>query len=95
MSNNYWNQPPENNDGNNHNGSSRSGSMVRNYSDQTMQAPPQYSPLTNQPPKDRLRLSIHHAAVSTPQQQECPHHRHGQALIFGNVAKQYAAGQAR
>jgi membrane peptidoglycan carboxypeptidase len=73
MSNNYWNQPPENNNGNNHNGSPRSGSMVRNYSDQTIQAPPQYSPLTNQSsqgaPPSQYSPS---PPVSTPQQQEWP-----------------------
>src|SRR6266581_3954879 len=73
MSNNYWNQQPENNNGSHNNGSPRSGSLVRNYSDQTVQAPPQYSPLMGQTP---------HAAppsqyspippVNTPQQQEWP-----------------------
>ena len=71
MSNNYWNQPPENNNGNN--GSSRSGSMVHNYSDQTIQTPPQYSPLTNQPPQAAPPSQYSPSPpVSTPQQQEWP-----------------------
>src|SRR6266702_3792014 len=51
MSNNYWDQQPDNNNGNQHNGTPRSGSLIHNYSDQTMQAPPQYSPLMGQPPQ--------------------------------------------
>src|SRR6266566_8266457 len=51
MSNNYWDQQPDNNNGNQHNGTPRSGSLIRNYSDQTMQAPPQYSPLMGQSPQ--------------------------------------------
>ncbi len=51
MSNNYWNQQPENNNGSHTNGSPRSGSLIRNYSDQTVQAPPQYSPLMGQIPQ--------------------------------------------
>src|SRR5947209_7002484 len=48
MSNNYWSQQPENDTGNYNNGSPRSGSLVQNYSDQTVQTPPQYSPLAGQ-----------------------------------------------
>ena len=70
MSNNYWNQQPENNNGN---GSPRSGSLIRNYSDQTVQAPPQYSPLAGQmpqgvPPSQYSPLP----PVHTPQQEQWP-----------------------
>ena len=53
MSNNYWNQQPENYNSNHTNGSPHSGSLVHNYSNQTMQAPPQYSPLTGQTPQQQ------------------------------------------
>jgi membrane peptidoglycan carboxypeptidase len=53
MSNNYWNQQPENNHGNHNNGSPYSGNLVRNYSNQTIQAPPQYPPLTGQIPQQQ------------------------------------------
>src|SRR6266480_1812110 len=53
MSNNYWNQQPENYNGNHTNGSPHSGSLVHNYSNQTMQTPPQYSPLTGQTPQQQ------------------------------------------
>jgi membrane peptidoglycan carboxypeptidase len=57
MSNNYWYQQPENKNGNHHNESPRSGSLIRNYSDQTMQAPPQYSPLMGQTPQGAPQYS--------------------------------------
>src|SRR6202162_5947414 len=72
MSNNYWNQQPENNNGNHHNGSPRSGSLIRNYSDRTMQAPPQYSPLTNQTPQGAPPSQYSPSPVYTSQQQEWP-----------------------
>jgi membrane peptidoglycan carboxypeptidase len=73
MSNNYWNQQPENNTGNHNNGSPRSGSVVRNYSDQTVQTPPQYSPLAGQtaqgvPPSQYSPIP----PVQTPQQEQWP-----------------------
>ena len=73
MSNNYWNQQPENNNGNHNNGSPRSGSLIRNYSDQTVQAPPQYSPLTGQTPQGVPPSQYSPMPpVNTPQQQQWP-----------------------
>ena len=73
MSNNYWNYQPENNNGNQHNGSPRSGSLVSNYSDQTVQAPPQYSPLIGQTPQAAPPSQYSPIPpVNTPQQQEWP-----------------------
>src|SRR5690242_20027503 len=51
MSNTYWTRQPENANGNQNNGSTPTGSQIRNYSDQPVQAPPQYSPLMGQPPQ--------------------------------------------
>src|SRR5436190_22780924 len=51
MSNTYWTQQPDDANGNHNNGSTRSGSLIRNYSDETVQAPPQYSPLMDQAPQ--------------------------------------------
>src|SRR5215831_2571068 len=48
MSNNYWNQQPKNHNGNHTNGSARTGSLIRNYSDQKVLEPPQYSPRMDQ-----------------------------------------------
>jgi membrane peptidoglycan carboxypeptidase len=53
MSNNYWNQQHENNNGNRTYGSPPSGNLIRNYSNQTVQAPPQYSPITGQTPQQQ------------------------------------------
>src|SRR6266704_3631036 len=73
MSNNYWNQQPENNNGSHNNGSPRSGSLVRNYSDQTVQAPPQYSPFMDQTPQGGSPSQYSPIPpVNTPQQQEWP-----------------------
>src|SRR6266704_5315393 len=73
MSNNYWNQQPENNNGSYNNGTHRSGSLVRNYSDQTVQAPPQYSPLMGQTPQAAPPSQYSPIPpVNTPQQQEWP-----------------------
>src|SRR6266702_1471991 len=73
MSNNYWNQQPENNNGSHTNGSPRSGSLIRNYSDQTVQAPPQYSPLMGQIPQGASPSQYSPMPpVNTPQQQEWP-----------------------
>ncbi|MGZ3622745.1 MAG: transglycosylase domain-containing protein [Ktedonobacteraceae bacterium] len=73
MSNNYWNQPPENNNGNHHDGSPRSGSLIRNYSDQTVQAPSQYSPLTSQSPQGAPPSQYSPLPpVHTPQQEQWP-----------------------
>ncbi len=73
MSNNYWNQQPENNNGSHTNGSPRSGSLIRNYSDQTVQAPPQYSPLMGQIPQGAPPSQYSPVPpVNTPQQQEWP-----------------------
>src|SRR6266568_4078718 len=73
MSNNYWNQQPENNKGSHNNGSPRSGSLIRNYSDQTVQAPPQYSPLMGQIPQGAPPSQYSPVPpVNTPQQQEWP-----------------------
>jgi membrane peptidoglycan carboxypeptidase len=73
MSNNYWNQQPENNNGSHNNGSPRSGSLVRNYSDQTVQAPPQYSPLMGQAPQGVPPSQYSPIPpVNTPQQQGWP-----------------------
>ena len=73
MSNNYWNQQPENNKGSHNNGSPRSGSLIRNYSDQTVQAPPQYSPLMGQTPQGASPSQYSPLpTVNTPQQQEWP-----------------------
>src|SRR6266550_4004252 len=73
MSNNYWNQQPENNNGSHSNGSPRSGSLIRNYSDQTVQAPPQYSPLMGQIPQGAPPSQYSPVPpVNTPQQQEWP-----------------------
>ncbi len=73
MSNNYWNQQPENNNGSQINGTPRSGSMVRNYSDQTVQAPPQYSPLMSQTPQGAPPSQYSPIPpVNTPHQQEWP-----------------------
>src|SRR5437773_696544 len=73
MSNNYWNYQPENNNGNQHNGSPRSGSLVSNYSDQTVQAPPQYSPLMGQTPQGAPPPQYSPLPpVYTPQQQAWP-----------------------
>src|SRR5437016_4890839 len=73
MSNNYWNQQPENNEGSHNNGSPRSGNLIRNYSDQTVQAPPQYSPLIGQTPQAAPPSQYSPIPpVNTPQQQEWP-----------------------
>src|SRR6266566_2352341 len=73
MSNNYWNQQPENNNGSHTNGSPRSGSLIRNYSDQTVQAPPQYSPLMGQIPQGAPPSQYSPMPpVNTSQQQEWP-----------------------
>jgi len=73
MSNNYWNQQPENNNGSHNNGSPRSGSMIRNYSDQTVQAPPQYSPIMSQTPQGVPPSQYSPIPpVNTPQQQQWP-----------------------
>src|SRR6266567_1993462 len=73
MSNNYWNQQPENNNGSHTNGSPRSGSLIRNYSDQTVQAPPLYSPLMGQIPQGAPPSQYSPVPpVNTPQQQEWP-----------------------
>src|SRR6266571_4683430 len=72
MSNNYWNQQPENNNGSHTNGSPRSGSLIRNYSDQTVQAPPQYSPLIGQIPQAPPSQYSPMPPVNTSQQQEWP-----------------------
>ncbi len=73
MSNNYWNQQPENNNGSHNNGSPRSGSLIRNYSDQTVQAPPQFSPLMGQTPQGAPPSQYSPIPpVHTPQQQEWP-----------------------
>jgi membrane peptidoglycan carboxypeptidase len=73
MSNSYWNQQPENHNGNQNNGSARPGSLIRNYSDQTVLEPPQYSPLMDQasqgvPPSQYSPVP----QVNTPRQQEWP-----------------------
>ncbi len=73
MSNNYWNQTPENNNGNHNDGSPRSGSLIRNYSDQTVQAPPQYSPLASQSPQGAPPSQYSPMPpVHTPQQEQWP-----------------------
>src|SRR4249919_359065 len=73
MSNNYWSQQPENNNDSHNNGSPRSGSMIRHYSDQTVQAPPQYSPLTGQAPQGVPPAQYSPIPpVNTPQQQAWP-----------------------
>src|SRR5260221_11860020 len=44
MSNNYWNYQPDNNHAAQHNGPSRSGGLLRRYSEQPPQKPAQYAP---------------------------------------------------
>ncbi len=73
MSNTYWNQQPENYSGNHTHGSSRSGSLIRNYSDQAMQTPPQYSPLVSQTPQGVLPSpNSPMPSVNIPQEQKWP-----------------------
>jgi membrane peptidoglycan carboxypeptidase len=73
MSNNYWNQQPEYNNGNHKNGSPRSGSLIRNYSDKTVQAPPQYSPRMSQTPQGAPPSQYSPIyPVNTPQPQQLP-----------------------
>ena len=88
MHNNYWNQQPKNNNGNHHNESPRSGNLIRNYSDQTVQAPPQYSPLINQipqaaPPSQYSPIP----PVNTPQQQWPEPQALPTSSFFGNAMK--------
>src|SRR5436190_19905279 len=73
MSNNYWNQQPDNNNGNQQNGYPRSGNLLRDYSEQTVQAPPQYSPLMGQTPQGAPPPQYSPLPpVYTPQQQAWP-----------------------
>ncbi len=44
MSNNYWNYQPDNNHAAQHNGTPRSGGLLRRYSEQLSQGPTQYAP---------------------------------------------------
>src|SRR5690242_4533231 len=67
MSNNYWNQQPDNTNGNQPNGHPRSGNLLRNYSEQTLQAPPQYAPPAEQAPQGAPQYSPLPPAY-TPQQ---------------------------
>ncbi len=71
MSNNYWDQLPDNNNGNQPNGHPRSGNLIRNYSEQTLQAPPQYAPPAGQAPQAAPPYSPLPPAY-TPQQQNWP-----------------------
>ncbi|HEY6285175.1 MAG TPA: transglycosylase domain-containing protein, partial [Ktedonobacteraceae bacterium] len=73
MSNNYGNQQPENNNGSHNNRSPRSGRLIRHYSDQTVQAPPQYSPLMGQAPQGAPPTQYSPMTpVNTPQQEKWP-----------------------
>src|SRR2546430_14787914 len=87
MSNNYWNQHPETNNGSHNNGTHRSGSLVRNYSDQTVQAPPQYSPLMGQTPQAAPPSQYSPIPpLNTPQQQQWPAPQAGPTpSFFGNA----------
>jgi membrane peptidoglycan carboxypeptidase len=67
MSNNYWNQQPDNTNGNQPGGHHRSGNLLRNYSEQTLQAPPQYAPPAGQAPQGAPQYSPLPPAY-TPQQ---------------------------
>src|SRR5215467_5953047 len=73
MSNTYWTKQPENMNGNHNHGSPRSGSQKRNYSDQAVQAPPEYSPLMGREPQGVPPSQYSPAPpVQTPQQQKWP-----------------------
>jgi membrane peptidoglycan carboxypeptidase len=85
MSNNYWNQQPGSNNGNQHNGTPRSGGLIRNYSKQTLQAPPQYAPPAGQAPQGAPSYS-QLPPVYTPQQQAWPGPQGGPTPSFlGNA----------
>ncbi len=89
MSNNYWNQQPDNNNGNQQNGYPRSGNLLRDYSEQTMQSPPQYSPLTGQTPQGAPPPQYSPLPpVYTPQQQAWPAPQSWPSPSFFNNAMQ-------
>lgn len=87
MSNNYWNQQPDNNNGNQQNGYPRSGNLLRNYSEQTVQAPPQYAPPPVQAPQGAPPYSPL-PPVYTPQQQAWPAPQGWPSPSFFNSAMQ-------
>ena len=99
MSNNYWNQQPENNNGNHHNGSPRSGSLIRNYSDRTMQAPPQYSPLTNQtpqgaPPSQYSPPPPQYSPLTNQTPQGAPPSQYSPSPVYTSQQQEWPAPQA-
>src|SRR5574340_339015 len=73
MSNTYWTRQPENTNSKHENGSPPSGSLIRTFSDQPVQAPPQYSPLMGQPPQGGVPSPYSPMPpVYSPQQQQWP-----------------------
>ncbi|HEX6108529.1 MAG TPA: transglycosylase domain-containing protein, partial [Ktedonobacteraceae bacterium] len=98
MSNNYWNKQPENNNGNHHNGSPRSGSLTRNYSDRTMQAPPQYSPLMNQtpqgaPPSQYSPLPPQYSPLTNQTPQGAPPSQYSPSPVYTSQQQEWPAPQ--
>src|SRR5216684_1222640 len=75
MSNNYWNNQPENNHAAQHNGTPPSGGLLRRYSEQLPQRPTQYAPPAGQAPPNS-------PPVPPPQQQTWQASQGSQAPSF-------------
>src|SRR6266516_2336676 len=86
MSNNYWNQPRDSNHAGQHHGTPRSSSPIRHYSDQSLQAPPQYAPPVGQAPQGAPPQYSPIPPVYTPPQQIRPvRQREPSSSFFDNA----------